>query len=100
MLTKEMILKTLQEQHTYLTTEYGVERIGLFGSYARGTTDEASDIDLVVEFQRPIGFKFIELVEYLEKLLGKEVDLLTPAGIQSIRVCNTARNIVESIVYV
>ena len=100
MLTKEIILKTLQEQHTYLTTEYGVKRIGLFGSYTRGTTSEASDIDLVVEFQRPIGFKFIELVEYLEKLLGKEVDVLTPAGIQSIRVGNTARTIAESIVYV
>jgi len=100
MLTKEMILKTLQEHHAYLTTEYGVERIGLFGSYVLGTTSEASDIDLVVEFQRPIGFKFIELVEYLEKLLGKEVDLLTPAGIQSIRVGNTTRNIAEHIVYV
>ena len=100
MLTKEMILKTLQEHHTYLTAEYSVGRIGLFGSYARGTTSEASDVDLVVEFQSPIGFKFIELVEYLEKLLGKEVDLLTPAGIQSIRVDSTARNIAESIVYV
>ncbi len=99
MLTKATILKTLQEHHTYLTTEYGVERIGLFGSYARGTTSEASDVDLVVEFQRPIGFKFIELVEYLEQILGKEVDVLTPAGIQSIRVSSTARNIAESIVY-
>ncbi|MBE2240281.1 MAG: nucleotidyltransferase domain-containing protein [Caldilineaceae bacterium] len=54
-------------------TEYGVKRIGLFGSFASGTANEASDIDVIVEFQRPIGFKFIELVDYLERLLRREV---------------------------
>ena len=52
------------------------------------------------EFERPIGFKFIELVEYLEHLLGRRVDVLTPAGLQGIRVSRVAQDITESIVYV
>ena len=100
MLTRETILQRLRESYPYLTSEYGVQRIGLFGSFARGTADETSDIDVVVEFQRPVGFKFMELVEYLERLFEREVDVLTPAGLQGIRVRGVARAITEGIVYV
>jgi predicted nucleotidyltransferase len=72
----------------------------LFGSYAKDIPTEASDIDLVVEFEWPLGFKFIELSEYLERLLGQEVDILTPAGIQGIRIDHIAQSIEENIVYV
>lgn len=47
----------------------------MFGSFAKGTANEDSDVDMVVEFERPIGFKFVELVDYLEALLDKEVDV-------------------------
>lgn len=97
--TKEQILNSIQDQMPYLATEYGVARIGLFGSFATKTSDEKSDIDLLVEFHKPIGFRFMELVDYLEALLGREVDVLTPAGMQGIRVQRVADNINESIVY-
>jgi predicted nucleotidyltransferase len=100
MLTKEKITDILGEKYSYLASEYGVKRIGVFGSYAKGLSSEASDIDIVVEFERPIGFRFIEFTEYLENLLGKSVDVLTPAGIQGIRVDRIARSIEESVVYV
>ena len=74
--------------------------MGLFGSFAKGHPGEQSDIDIVVEFERPIGLRFIELVEYLETLLGRKVDVLTPIGIQSIRRRTVAKSIAESIVYV
>jgi predicted nucleotidyltransferase len=61
---------------------------------------ESSDVDIVVEFDRPIGFRFVEFAEYLESLLGKRVDVLTPAGIQGIRIERIARDIQESTVYV
>jgi predicted nucleotidyltransferase len=99
-LTKEEITKILQEDFSYLASEYGVKRIGLFGSYAKGMPTDTSDIDIVVEFARPIGFRFAEFAEYLENLLGKSVDILTPAGIQGIRIERIARNIEESTVYV
>ena len=100
MLTKEKITEILREKYPYLVSEYGVKRIGVFGSYAKDLSTEASDIDIVVEFERPIGFGFIEFIEYLENLLGKNVDVLTPAGIQGIRVDRIARSIEESVVYV
>ena len=98
--TKDKIAQQLHSEFSYLASEYGVSRIGLFGSYAEGTPTEISDIDIVVEFERPIGFRFIELAEYLESVLGKTVDVLTPAGIQGIRIERVARAIEESIVYV
>ena len=100
MLTREKAVKLLQEKHPYLAAEFGVRRIGLFGSYAKGHSDETSDVDMIVEFERPIGFRFVELVEYLENLLGRKVDVLTPAGIQNIRIERVARSITQSIVYV
>ena len=58
MLAKEKIMQLLREKYPYLVSEYGVKRIGLFGSYAKDTPTETSDIDLVVEFGHPIGFRF------------------------------------------
>ena len=53
-----------------------------------------------MEFERPIGFKFIRFAESLERLLGRKVDVLTPAGIQGIRIARVAKDIADSIVYV
>jgi len=100
MLTKEQITTILREQYPYLAQEYGIQRLGLFGSYARGTPHDQSDIDLVAEFRTPIGLKFVELLDYLEHLFGKPIDLLTPVGIQGIRNRRFAKEIQESIVYV
>ena len=100
MLTREKILGLLQANYPFLAGEFGVSKIGLFGSFAKGQTDETSDIDIVVEFDRPIGFRFVDLAEYLENLLGRKVDVLTPAGIQGIRIERVAESIAESIVYV
>ena len=100
MLTREQAVKLLQERRPYLAVEFGVSKIGLFGSYAQGRPDETSDIDLLLEFERPIGLRFIELVDYLENLLGRKVDVLTPAGIQNIRIERVARSISQSVVYV
>jgi predicted nucleotidyltransferase len=99
-LTKEAILRLLRESYPQLTARFGVRRIGLFGSFARETAQESSDVDLIVEFQRPIGLKFMEMVEYLEALLGRKVDVLTPAGLRGIRLPEVARRIEESIVHV
>ena len=100
MLTRDKILQMLQSKQGYLAAEFGVRKIGLFGSYARGQANNLSDIDLLVEFERPIGFRFFELVDYLEAIFGHKVEVLTPAGIQNIRLSHVAKSISESIVYV
>lgn len=100
MLTKDEIVAILKDHYPHLISEYGVKRIGLFGSYSKGTPTEASDVDILVEFDRPIGFRFTEFSEYLEMLLGRKVDVLTPAGVRGIRVRRVAESIEESIEYV
>lgn len=74
---REEIEKILKDQKDFLFREYFVGKIGLFGSYARKEQTEASDIDILVEFTRPVGFEFIELKDYLEALFNKSVDLVT-----------------------
>ena len=99
-LTTEKITNILSENSEYLAETYGVKRIGLFGSYAKGTHTEASDIDIIVEFETPLGFKFMDFADYLEEILGKSVDVLTVGGLQGIRIPHIAQSIKESIVYV
>jgi len=99
-MNKEQIKKILYENKEYLYLEYGVEKIGVFGSYGKGTAHQDSDIDLMIEFSKPIGFRFFELADFLEKLLGKSVDILTPAGIEGIRIPQVAAEIQDTVIYV
>ena len=90
-LTNEEIINLLKANKDVLE-KYKVKRIGLFGSYVRGEQKKRSDIDLVVEFDLSAFGKdfeglfvvFMDLSSYLEDLLGKKVDILTPASIESI----------------
>jgi len=100
MLIKQEIEALLRENYPRLVSEYGVKKIGLFGSYAKGVPGAASDVDLVVEFDRPIGLKFVDFAEDLETLLGRRVDILTTAGLQGIRIDRVAEDIAQSVVYV
>jgi uncharacterized protein len=77
MLTKKDILATLQELKPLLQKEYAVKRIGLFGSYSDESFSDDSDIDLFVELEKPIGWKFFSLELYLEKKFGRKIDLVT-----------------------
>jgi hypothetical protein len=100
LLTRDQTIQLLRERQDYLRDEFGVSRIGLFGSVARDAFDDSSDIDMVVEFSRPIGFRFMDLADYLEDLLGRKIDLLTSAGIEAIRSRHVSKNIAESVVYI
>lgn len=99
-MNKEIIIKKIKQQYPYLISEYGIKRIGLFGSYARNTQTENSDIDIIAEFDKPIGLKFVEFTEYLEDLLGKKTDILTPDGVKGITVKRVAEDIQKSVIYV
>ena len=61
-----------------LEKDYFVKSLGVFGSVAIRENTESSDIDMLVEFSKPVGlFKFIKLEDYLSNLMGKNVDLVT-----------------------
>jgi uncharacterized protein len=77
MLTRNDILIKLKELKPALYKDYAVKEIGLFGSFSHGNYTDESDIDLLVELEKPIGWKFFSLEIYLEKVFGRKVDLVT-----------------------
>ncbi len=79
---REDIENKLRIEKRYLMDRFYVSKIGLFGSFARDEQTETSDIDLLVEFSRPVGFEFLDLKDYLESVFGREVDLVTPNAIK------------------
>ena len=75
---REAVVQTLKQQNSELARKFGVKSLLLFGSVARDEATSASDIDLLVEFNRPVGyFGLFALQDYLEKLFGCPVDLGT-----------------------
>lgn len=75
---KELIIKKLHKTLPFIRKRYNVKSIGIFGSYVRGEADKDSDLDILVEFEEPIGLlKFIELENYLSYSTGVKVDLVS-----------------------
>jgi len=97
---KDSIKKIIRKEYPYLKNHFSIKRIGLFGSFATNTAHKNSDVDLLVEFTAPIGFKFMALAEYLENKLGRKVDLLTPDGLKTIRIKQVAEKIKKGLIYV
>ncbi len=77
MMTRIEILSKLKELKPLLRKDYAVKEIGIFGSYADDSCTEESDIDILVELEKPIGWKFFTLEMYLEKVFNKKIDLVT-----------------------
>lgn len=78
MYSTDDISRIIAENKEQLRSEFGVVEIGLFGSVIRGEHGETSDIDVLVQFDRPIGFvRFMRLEKRLADLLGMPVDLVT-----------------------
>jgi uncharacterized protein len=76
MVTKKIILNTLRDHKEELENRFGVMKIGIFGSYARGGAGLQSDIDILVEFNSPTFDNYMDLKFYLEDLLKTPVDLV------------------------
>lgn len=76
------IQKKLQSIKPSLVTKYHVSELGLFGSVVRDDFSHMSDIDIMVDFSRPIGIEFIDLADELEIQLNRKVDLVSRKGIK------------------
>lgn len=74
MITKEEILNILQERKPDLVKRFGLERLALFGSFARGDNKENSDVDILVEVPPTMGLEFVDLAEEIETILGMPAD--------------------------
>ena len=77
---RDDVLQILAQHRDELRQQFGVKSLALFGSVARCEATETSDVDLLIEFERPVGlFHFFTVQHYLEDILGvAQVDLVMP----------------------
>jgi predicted nucleotidyltransferase len=90
------IKEKLKNHKTMLRTKYGLNNIAIFGSFSRGHQNSESDLDILVEFEKPIGIEFIDLAEELENILSIKVDLVSKNGIKP----DYYQNIKTDLIYV
>ena len=82
MLQLSTIKNILHQLKPELVEKYHISSIGLFGSVVRDDFSDLSDIDVIVDFSQPIGIEFIELADYIESKLDKNIDLVSKKGIK------------------
>ena len=101
---RSSVIQMIKKEMPHLRQQFGVEHLAVYGSFARDEADQESDIDLIVSLSRPLGFKFIQLADYLEEKLGRKVDLITASTLEygrgDPRRAHIAKDIEESLVYV
>ncbi len=86
----------LNKIKTDLKSQYGVTRIGIFGSHARDEAHEDSDIDILVDLDGSIGLmKFVELENYLSEILGCKVDLVISENLKPQIGKNILREVIQ-----
>jgi len=90
------IKRIIKDHKRELREKFNVRKIAIFGSYARGEETLKSDIDILVEFEKPVGLLFFHLEGYLSELLGVKVDLVTRDAIKK----NRLKYIDKDILYV
>ncbi len=89
--------RALRQHLPELRERHGVSSLGIFGSYVRGEQDEESDLDVLVEFDRPIGlFGLMATERYMSELLDVNVDLVMKQSLKR----RIGRAILEEVVSV
>ncbi len=95
--TRQDILASLKKLKGEVAKEYSVKTMGVFGSVARDEQTGQSDIDLLVEFSKPVGFvTFMRLENFLSERLGKQVDLVTPDSLKPV----IRQDVLSEVIYV
>ncbi|MBN2410272.1 nucleotidyltransferase family protein [candidate division KSB1 bacterium] len=76
MMTRVEILEILKQYKKENSKKYGINNLGLFGSHAKNSARDDSDVDIIIEIQEPDIYKLVHIKEELEKLLHRPVDLV------------------------
>jgi len=93
----DQIIMKLRENKPVLEEKYKVKTLGVFGSYVRGEQKKSSDLDILVEFQQPVGlFEFMELEYFLETKMGVKIDLVSKKALKS----RIGKHILEEVINV
>ena len=93
----EEIQEILRQKKPILRERFKVKEIGIFGSFVRGEEKDTSDLDILVELERPVGLiKFVGLQNYLSDELGEKEDLVTKSALKP----RIKKNILSEVVYI
>ena len=93
----EEIQDILRQKKPLLRERFNVKEIGIFGSFVRGEEKDTSDLDILVELERPVGLiKFMSLQNYLSDELGEKVDLVMKSALKT----RIKKDILSEVVYV
>jgi len=96
-MTRRKIENILRKHKQELKKRFKLKEIGIFGSSVRDEQKKRSDIDILVEFEKPIGlFEFMDLEEYLMKILGAKVDLVSKKALKP----RIGRHILQEVIYI
>ena len=82
MTSLSQIHNTLSSHKAEFIERFSVKNLAVFGSYARNEQQPDSDVDILVEFNSPVGIEFIDLGNYLERILNLRVDLVSRNGVK------------------
>lgn len=97
MKTVNDIQEIIKKNKQALKKQYGLKEVGIFGSYVKGEQDESSDVDLLVEVERPMGLvKFMRLENHLSQILGIKADLVMKKALKP----NIGKRILQEVQYV
>ena len=90
-------IKIINKYFDFIQDTYNVKKIGVFGSVARGQQKRRSDIDILIELSKPIGFfDFLELEIFLSKILKRKVDIVTKNALKPL----IKKDILKEVIYV
>ena len=93
---KDMMV-VLSKHKQELLDQYHVQKIGIFGSFARNEAIPVSDVDILVELNQAVGWEIVDLHQYLEQITGMKVDLITEGALAKRPLLR--RSIEEDLVY-
>ena len=77
-----MVLQILKDNKQFLFEKYPLKSLALFGSYSRGDYTNESDVDILVDFNKPVGIEFLDLCYDIEALVKREVDLVSKNAVK------------------
>lgn len=93
----EEIKKTINGHKAFLKKKFKVKEIGIFGSYIREEPKKKSDLDILVEFEKPISLlEYVALERYLSELIGKKVDLVMKTALKP----RIGKHILKEVIYI
>jgi predicted nucleotidyltransferase len=93
----DVFMKKLSAQKPFLRDQYGVNSLGIFGSYIRGEQKKKSDVDILIDFENSISLlSFVALEYHLSDVLGKKVDLVMKSALKP----RIGKQILRDVIYI